>query len=300
VSRYDPRLLMPPEEEELYPYRRVWRSLSVEVLILLITALVLYVLVNFVSFEIPAVLHRVINVILACFPLGLWLVFSRLQEQFAPEPRVRLVSVVVLSALVANAVGLPLINDFLQVDRWLPPANALTRILGYTFTVGVIQEILKYLVIRYTVWPDCFRTRLDGVAYGLASAVGYATVLNLHYVFTNSAAPNTAMLRIFDATALQYAGSILVGYGLAETGFGRPTPLLLTLTLAAGATLAGVAIPVRAGLVNASLGLDISTGNPLQGLVFSLVLVIAASLFVAFVTENTERQEREAAAGKDV
>jgi RsiW-degrading membrane proteinase PrsW (M82 family) len=261
VSRYDPRLLMPPEEEELYPYRRVWRSLGVEIFVMVLLALLLYVLVNFLNFRVPPSIYRASNVILAFLPLSLWLVFSRLQEQFAPQPRIRLISVVVLSALVANAVGLPLIYDFLQVDRWLPPATALTRILGYTFTVGIVQELLKYLVIRYTVWPDCFRTRLDGVAYGLASAVGYVTVLNLHYAFTNSAPPSTAMLRIFDTVALQYAGSILVGYGLAETGFGRPTPLLLTLTIAAGATLAGIAIPVRAGLVNASLGLTVSAGK---------------------------------------
>src|SRR5688572_5828122 len=47
VTSYNPRLLTPPEEEEIYPYRRVWRSLIVETSLLFALTAVLFVLVNF-------------------------------------------------------------------------------------------------------------------------------------------------------------------------------------------------------------------------------------------------------------
>lgn len=299
MSHYDQRLLLPPEEEEIYPYRRVWLSLVVESIALLLLTLGLYLLTTFVGFELPVAFHRPADFVIAIFPLALWFVFSFLQERGVLEPRQRLLAVVILSALVANAIAVPFIENFLQVDRWLPSANALTRILGYTFTVGIIQEFLKYLVIRYTVWPDCLRTRLDAVAYGLASAVGYATVVNLHDVLSNTPLPNMASLDVFNTTVIQYAGSIILAYGLAETRFGRPTPLLLTLTLALAATLTGIAIPLRAGLVNADLSLTVSAPSPLMGLGFSAALLTLVIFVISFLIQNAERQEREAA-GKEV
>jgi RsiW-degrading membrane proteinase PrsW (M82 family) len=300
VTSFNPRLLTPPEEEEIYPYRRVWRSLIVEAGILFALTAILFVLVNFLRVRVPENFVKPISAALALVPLGLWLAASWLQERFVPEPRQRLAVVVIVSALLANAVGVPLVNEFLQVDRWLPLSSALSRFLGYTFTVGIVQEMLKYLVLRYVVWPDCFRTRLDGVAYALASAVGYVTVLNLHYVFSNPAPPDVTALRIFNVTIMQFATSAIVGYGLAELRFGRPSPLLLTFTLALAATVTGITIPLRSGLVNASLVLNVSATSPLRGIGLSLAALVGIAIAVGFLIENAERQDREAAAGREV
>src|SRR5690606_2074732 len=131
--------------------------------------------------------------------------------------------------------------------------DAISRIVGYTFTVGMTQALTCYLVVRYVAWQDCMRVRIDGIAFMLAAAVGYATVLNLQYVVNVDAAIDIIAMRVFHNTALLYAVAIVIGFGLGETKFGRPTPLLLTLTLALGATLTGIAIPLRAGLANAAL-----------------------------------------------
>jgi RsiW-degrading membrane proteinase PrsW (M82 family) len=241
---------------------------------------------------------------LALLPVGLWGIFSWWQERFVPQPRLRLLPVLAISALIANAVGLPLVNDFLQVDRWLPLSSALMRIAGYTFTVGVVQEVLKYLVVYYTVWPNQFRIRLDGVAYGAASAIGYATVLNLHFVLSGTPPADVAAVRIFTTLALHLVTSAIVGYGLAEVRFSRPTPFLVATTIALAAFVTGVAIPVRAGLVNANLSLDVngtqpflntSTARPLLGLGVSIALLIGLNLVLSFLFEGAERREREAA-----
>jgi hypothetical protein len=228
----------------------------------------------------------------------LWLYFSWFQERFVPQPRQRLLAVALISALVANAVGSPLINEFFQVDRWLPLSSAVNRIIGYTFTVGVTEEFLKYLVMRYTVWPTQFRMRKDGVAFGAAVGIGYASVLNLHFVLSTVASPDVAAAQMFANYTLHLVTGILIGYGLSELQLGHPTVLLPVFTLAVSALMTGVSIPIRAGLINASLELGVSTSRPILGIMFSLVLLIATCLALAFMYDNAERQAQEIVTGR--
>jgi RsiW-degrading membrane proteinase PrsW (M82 family) len=305
LTTFDPGLLLPPrEEEETYPYRRAWRSMAVESAIMLGIAAALFVAFDFLSVRLPESLRTPVNVGLALIPVALWLAFSWWPERSVIQPRPRLLTVMIVSGLAANAIGIPLINDFLKVDRWLPLSSAIARIVGYTFTVGIVQEMLKYLVIRYTVWPEQFRNRLDGVAYGAACAVGYATVLNLHFALSNPSTPDITANRIFSNLALHLVTSVVVGYGLAEVRFSQPSPFLMTLSIALAAFITGIVIPIRAGLVNASLSLDntatnpllnISATKPLQGLAFSLGLLVALSLTMSFLFGSADQREREAA-----
>ena len=299
MTSYNTRLLLPPEEEEVYPYRRVWRSLGLESVILLLVAVGLWVLLNFIGLRVPAIAQRPVGVLLALVPLGLWALLSLFKERSALEPRTHLVAVVAIAALAANAIAMPLIDSFLQVERWLPLTSAINRIAGYTFTVGVVQVMTGYLVVRFVAYRDGMRVRVDGIAFMLAAAVGYATVLNLHYVFSTDAALDIVAMRVFNNTTLLYAISVVVGYGLGEVRFGRPTPLLLALTLALGATLAGIAIPLRSGLVNAALSLSPAFASPIRGIGLSALLLVAVSIATSFLIENAERQEREAEAARE-
>ncbi|NWG15134.1 MAG: PrsW family intramembrane metalloprotease [Chloroflexi bacterium] len=289
-------LLTPPQEkEEIHPYRRPWRSIAVESGVLFVVAGLLYILANILGVQIPDRFHLALGLVLALLPLGLWLAFSWWAERSVPQPRQRLLAVMIVSSLAANAVGIPLVKEFFQVDRWLPLSSAISRIIGYTFTVGIVQEMVKYIVIRYTAWPDHFRTRLDGVAYSAAAAVGYATVLNLHFVFTGSPAPDVVAGRVFDNVVFHLVTSLIVGYGLAETRFGLPTPLFIPSTIALAALVTGIAIPVRAGLVNPSFGLEVSPPKFLFGLGFAAVLLVVLSVVIAFLYNSAERRQREAA-----
>lgn len=295
----DPRLLVPPEEEDIYPYRRVWRSIVIEAGVIYGIAILFFVLFGIVGVPVGRNLFLPINLLLALLPLGLWYLFSWLPEQRVPQPRRRLLGVMIVSALAANAVGVPLINTVLEPERWLPLASAVFRIAGYTFTVGIVHTMVKYLIVRYGTYPDHFRTRLDGVAYCAASAIGYATVLNLRYVLTNPTPPAVTATFIGNTVGLQLATGIIIGYGLAETYFGRPSPLLMTLTLALSAIVTGIVIPFRAGLVNANLTLTVSAASPIQGLVFSIVVVVGIAVVTGFLTQRAEREAQEIAAGQE-
>jgi PrsW family intramembrane metalloprotease len=297
MARNDARFIVPTEKEEVYPYRPVWRSIMIEVAVLSLITLALFTAVNFAGVEIPPRIQPIVNQGIAFLPLILWMLFSYLQERRAPEPRQRLIPIVLLSALAANAIGYPLVNELFQVDRWLPLESAVNRIIGYTFTVGITQELLKYLVLRLVVWPDYFNTWLDAVAYSVAAAVGYATVLNLRYVLAVDAVSDIAAVRMLGVYVVQIATSILVGYGLADLRFNGVSLLLLPLTLALAALVTGIAIPIRAGLVNASLSLEsleVSAARPLFGLGLSLGVVIFVGVIFSFVFRNAEHRQREA------
>jgi hypothetical protein len=295
VTVFNSRLLTPPrEEEDVYPYRRVWPSIVIEYGILFAVALGLYITENILGFRLPAPISRPLGLILVLLPVGLWAVISLRREKFVPEPRRQLFAVVIVSALVANAIGVPIIRDFLEVERWLPLTTALNRIIGYTFTVGIVQEFLKYLILRYVVWPSGFRARLDAVAYSAANAVGFATVLNLHFLFDGSPPPDVVAGVVFATCALHLVSGLVVGYALGELCFSRPSPFLLPASVLLAAFITGVAIPVRAGLVNAGFVVGISATKPLLGLFFSLALLVGLLSILAFLFNSAERQAREA------
>lgn len=295
MSRYSSRLITPPsEEEEIYPYRRVWASIATETAILLGLILVLLVVTRFVT--IPQRLQQPLNLIIVLLPIGLWLIFSWWRERLVPRPRQQLIAVVVVSALVARAVGVPAIEDVFQVNRWLPLESAINRIIGYTFTLGLVQAFLIYLILRYTAGPQHFRVRLDGVAYGAASAIGYATITNLEYVLSGSANPLATAVNTFNQVALLSCTGIIVGYGLAEVTFNPyPFPVLLTATIALAAFITGAAVPLITGFTNTSLSPlnPVSTVNPVLGFLLAAGLLFVTGFVISFLFTVAERQEIE-------
>jgi hypothetical protein len=295
MSYSNPRLITPPrEEEEVYPYRRAWRSVAIESGILLGLMLVSYVLVNFLGVSVPENSRLALNIVLALLPAVLWFIFSRWPEDRALEPRRRLATTFFVSALVANAIGIPLLNDFIQPASWLSMESTLTRILGYMATVAVVQEVLKYIVLRYIVWPDYYRTRTDSVAYGAAGAIGYAVVVNLHFVGANPDANIDSMtLQVFAITSLHLVGSMYIAYGLSETLFSSALSFLMPGMLVAGTFINGIALAMRPTFLNATLGLTLSEQRTIFGLLFSIILYTGSMMVIIFLFNVAERREKD-------
>jgi RsiW-degrading membrane proteinase PrsW (M82 family) len=295
LSRYNTRFITPPtEEEEIYPYRRVWVSIALEAGGLFAIAIALYVLTRFVT--LPSQLYRPLNLAMALLPVVLWLIFSWWRERSVPQPRHNLLAVAVISGLAANAISVPLIDQVFQPSRWLPLESALNRIIGYAFTVGLVQAVTLYLTMRFTVWPNQMRIRLDGVAYGAASAIGYATVLNLRFVLSTSTLPFVAAMQIFDQIVPLLCSGIIIGYGLAEVAFNRHIfPPLLAATIGLSAFVTGIAIPLVSGFANTSIRplAPVSTSSPLLGFLFSAGLLFLISNVFSFLFNVAERQEAE-------
>ncbi len=298
MASYGNFITPPNENKEEYPYAPVWRALSVEAGILATSVFVLYAIISILKLATPTRLQLAFGIGLAISPLILWILFSWFAERRASDPRRQLIAVVIITMLTANSIGIPILDQFYRTTQWLPLAPAVNRILGYTLTAGIVQQLIKYIVIRYIVWPQNMRIRLDGVAYGIASGIGYATILNLQFVtLTPNAPPDTIAFHVFANYALHTATGILIGYGLSETCFSNPTPIFLSIVLIISAVVTGIAIPIRAGLVNTALTIS-ATSSPksLLGLGFSFAVLIVITLIVAGLIRNADRLEREARA----
>jgi RsiW-degrading membrane proteinase PrsW (M82 family) len=293
-----PSLLAPQEQErEVYPYRRVWRTAVIEVGVLLIVTFAAVIVTRLYKGTISDTQRSTIGIGFAVLPAMLWLAFSYFFERRAQQPRSRIFTVALISGLAANAVGIPIVDRVFTINDWLANASGTARIIGFTVSVGMVQEFIKYVVIRYSVWPNGFRIRSDGAAYALAAGVGYATALNLNYVLNNSADPASFALRISEFTLLQYAAGLIVGYFLAELKFSKNQAIFwMPGALLGGALLTGVMTAARGGLIVGGLSTTSNASNPVQGVIG--VAALTAIMFGSFYGLINNADERTRLRGR--
>jgi len=219
----------------------------------------------------------VTGIILALVPAAIWLVFFYLQDRVQPEPKRYVVGIFVLGALVAAAVGIPLVSDLFEVTEWLYH-SPLVHLVGGILVVGLTQEFLKYAAIRYTVYGSQeFDERIDGVIYGTAVGLGYGTMLNIHYVISNAGVDlSVGVIRMAVTALAQASFAGVVGYFLAQDRFeGKPLWWMLS-GLGLAAVLNGLFIFVRDLAIVRGLQF-----NPWNALILATIiaLIILAALF---------------------
>ncbi len=217
------------------------------------------------------------GVLLALVPALIWLLFFYLQDRLEPEPKRYVIGVFVLGALLATAIGIPLVNDLFRVSDWLYQ-SALVQLVGGILVVGFAQEFLKYAAVRYTVYGSReFDERMDGVIYGTAAGLGYATMLNIQYVLSNAGVDlSVGVIRIVITALAQASFSGIVGYFLAQDKFEGKPVWWVPLGLALAAVLNGAFVFVRD--LASVRGLQF---NPWNGLFLAavLALVVLGALF---------------------
>jgi RsiW-degrading membrane proteinase PrsW (M82 family) len=287
---FEPILLAPEEEiEEIYPYRRVWRTSWIEIGILFVAAAVIFAL------DLFGVLPTFLNGSLfkagfAALPLGLWLAVSYRAERRAIVTRSNLGGMLLLGALVASGIAIPLEEEVFTPERWLPYTGFFGRVLGHMFTVGFTAEFLKYAAQRYTVWPDQINQRLDGVAYALAISLGFATVLNLRYALLTNADFLATVLRVASYTFSHLAVGVVMGFFLAELVVGRTPVFWLPMGLGIASLLSGLYYAFHIVAIVGGLS-QIGTGaRPIRGLAFGFGFVAVIFIIFAFLIDNADRR----------
>jgi RsiW-degrading membrane proteinase PrsW (M82 family) len=235
----------------------------------------LFALPQFESLSGPALV--LIGAGLALVPALFWLAFFYQQDRLEPEPKGR-IALVFAGGLLAAALGERVIHDLFRVQDWLNDSPT-TAILGGILIVGFTQEFLKYAVVRYTVYPTAeFDERVDGLIYGTAAGLGYATWLNVDYVLGYGGVALSAGVVAVAVTALAQASfSGIMGYFLGRAKFEGDDLLVLPLGLALAAACNGLFAYGRAQVVATALGPDGRLLNPLYALglaaVFSAVVL---------------------------
>ena len=291
------RIIPPSNNEEAYPYRRVWPSLALQILLVTAVSAAAVMAGEALNLQFGDTINRILTVSLALLPLILWLAIAALPERRVRRPRENLMGLAILSALIAAAVGLPLAQDFFRVEQWLPLESSFQRIIGFTFTVGIVDTALKWFALRFAIYPKHLRIRSDAVAYGLASAVGYSLYLNLDSIWGLQPTFGIAAIYILSNYTIQFASSMFIALGVIESRFGNALPIALPLNLFAAAASIGIIRPLFSGVMNGPLRLAGSSDRPLSGLMFLVAALAGFGMISYFLYTVSERREREAYAG---
>ena len=261
-------------ERVLRDRRGLWQAGLVEILgLLLFVALVELVFsLSRVQLRGPGLLAA--SIVLAVAPALLWLLFFYRQDRLEPEPKGYVLGVFVLGALLAAAVGLPLVRNVFRTADWLGQSFAV-NLLGSILVIGFIQEFLKYAAVRYSVYPLAeFDELVDGIVYGTAAGLGFATVLNVNYVLESRGVDlQVGIIHVVVVALAQASFAGITGYFLARAKFEARPIWWVPAGLALAALLNGLFTYLRSQITRT--GIDLRTGggfNPWPGLLLATAL----------------------------
>lgn len=275
---------------------QIWRSS-----ILLVVGLVVFVGIVYL---LDLVLHPALTgtvlilagVLLALVPAIIWMAFFYLQDRLEPEPKGYILGVFLLGALLASAVGIPLVENLFHVSKWIY-ADTATTILGSILVVGFIQEFLKYAAVRYSVFPSAeFDEATDGVIYATAAGLGYATVLNIQFVIANGGvALGSSVIRMVVVALAQASFAGITGYFLGRARFENKPWWWMPLGLSLAAVVNGLFNWLRGRIIQSGISLTGASTSPWMGLVLAAVVaLITLGLILWLIRRNI----RTALAGK--
>jgi len=219
----------------------------------------------------------VAGVIIAFVPAFIWLTFFYLQDRLEPEPKQFVLGMFVLGAVLAAAVGIPLVENVFRVSHWLY-ADTMTTLIGGILVVGFTQEFIKYAAVRYTMYhSDEFDEVTDGIVYATAAGLGYATMLNIQFVVSNGGVDlGAGVIRMAVVALAQASFAGITGYFLGRAKFESEPIWWMPLGIMLAAVMNGLFNWLRGRVVQSGVSLTGASVNPWLGLAFAAV--------VAFVT----------------
>jgi RsiW-degrading membrane proteinase PrsW (M82 family) len=138
------------------------------------------------------------------------------QSDRNPEPRDVLLKTFFLGVLIV----VPIIAVTLPVMLLVPlPANPLLFALFVGFVCAAIpEELFKFLVVtRYSARNPAFDEPMDGVVYGVAASLGFATLENILYVAGGGW--HVALTRAFSAVPMHAFLGAILGYYVGQARF---------------------------------------------------------------------------------
>jgi RsiW-degrading membrane proteinase PrsW (M82 family) len=263
--------------------------------ILMVVGLVVFV---GIVYALDLVLHPVFTgtdlitagLLLALVPAFIWMAFFYLQDRLEPEPKGYILGVFLLGAILASAVGIPLVDSFFRVSNWIY-TDTVATILGSILVVGFIQEFLKYAAVRYSVYLTAeFDEATDGVIYATAAGLGYATVLNLQFVIANGGvALGSSVIRMVVVALAQASFAGITGYFLGRARFEHKPWWWMAAGLSLAAVGNGLFNWLRGLVVQGGISLTGASANPWMGLILAAVVaLVTLGLILWLIRRNTQ------------
>jgi len=207
--------------------RSIWHADVVSAALLVGFVLAVAAVDRWLRPEFTAASLMVTGVVLAVVPAAVWLTFFYRRDRLEPEPVGMVLEVFVLGALLAGAVGIPLVDRVFAVHTWLY-RSPWSHLLGAVLVVGFTQEFLKYAAVRFSVYdtPE-FDELVDGVVYASAAGIGYATALNIAFVVESGGVDlGLGAVRIVLTVLAHAAIAGITGYHLGANKLQPPARLV--------------------------------------------------------------------------
>ncbi len=169
-------------------------------------------------------------ILLGLLPSLVWLSYY-LKKDKNPEPNRMIIRVFILGMAIAPLAVFfellliwllnPTMNPLDIISR-IPQSSYLSAVLAATLVPALVEEYLKYAVVRYQVIKkSVFDEPVDAMIYCIVAALGFAAVENLLILFSIDFPDFEQALwiisfRFLGATLLHALASAIVGYWLAR------------------------------------------------------------------------------------
>jgi protease PrsW len=262
-------------EEGVSIRRSIWISS-------IITLVVLAVFVG-ISAVIPRPQNQtgllLMGIFLAIIPALVWMGFFNQQDRAEPEPKRLIARTFAFGALAAGAAAVPFASQVAN-DTIVQYPNIIVKVVLTILSVALLQEVLKVAMVRYVVLgtPE-FDRHPDGIVYGLASGLGFATIMTIAYVVREGGViPLAGAIRAVDNALVHGALGAVTGYYIGRVKIDGKSVRWFAVGLAVTTLINGIYQSAQRELesqFNYNLLLD------LVGAVI-LALVVGAVLFYFF------------------
>ena len=178
-----------------------------------------------------------IGFLLVAFSPGLfWLWFFARLDRLRPSSR-RWIALTFIFGMVSVFPAAALSFLFISDEPLRRGADLAAVSLSMLAVVGPVEESCKFLAVRWAVFRSLhFEEFMDGLVYGAAASLGFASLENLLYVLAFG--PEVMVLRAPFSTLAHLVFGSLWGYGLGLRRSGRGL-WIVWVTLAGAAALHG-------------------------------------------------------------
>lgn len=278
------------EAKAIHERKHIWRDEILLIVSLIVFVGIVYVLDDALQPVFTNTTLLLTGVFLALVPAAIWLIFFYLQDRAEPEPKGFVLGVFALGALLAAAVGLPVVEDLFRVSHWLR-TDTLSTIAGGILVVGFTQEFLKYAAVRYSIYNSAeFDEPTDGVIYATAAGLGYATVLNIQFVISNGGVDlGAGIIRIAVVALAQAAFSGITGYFLGRAKFESEQIWWMPLGITLAAVFNGLFNWLQGVVTRPTITLSGATTNTWMGLLLAAFVALVTTGVILWLVRRSVR-----------
>jgi len=254
----------------------VWRAQAIAVAILVALVVVATVIGTVAGRSLAGLPLLVIGLVIAVVPAVVWMVLFYREDRVEPEPRTYVLGVAALGALLASGVGIPFLNNVLAIGSWSGD-SVIVQLAASILGIGLVEAALVYAAVRVSVYGTSeFDEATDGVIYGTAAGLGYATVLNIALILDSGGAALSygTISVVLTSLILAGAGGIVGHFLSGQKLRGRPVWWSAAGVLVAAVLLGGYAT-IRSVVSAGTASVAGILVGPWVGLVIAIILAAA-------------------------